>query len=88
MGDWVDIAWSFILDQAPAMGDQARYRHVMHKILWLGEEPEWTAEERKQQAEREIEEARAAIGAPVAEHKIDEMKALMQRAAELRKSGS
>ena len=88
MGDWVDIAWSFILDQAPIMSDPGRWRQAMYTALWLGKEPELTPEEAKEAAARKADDARKAIGSPVATNKLDEMKALMQRATELREDGT
>lgn len=86
MGDWVDVAWSFILDQAPVMGDPVRWRKMIYTALWLGEEPELTPEEQRERSKHEAEEARKAIGTPVGRNSLDEMKALMRRAAELRGS--
>jgi hypothetical protein len=84
MDDWIDVAWSFILEQAPLMSDPVRWRKAMHDALWLGKEPELTAEERRAAAKHEADEARKAIGTPVGAGSLEEMKALMQRASDLR----
>jgi hypothetical protein len=73
-----------MLSQAPLMSDPSRWRTMMYEAFWLGEEPTLTAEERKHQQQRQADDARRAIGAPVGKGKLAEMDALLARAALLR----
>lgn len=74
--------------QAPIMGDPGRWRTLMYEMLWLGEEPRLTPEERANMAKRRFERVQESIGTGVASAKEkDAMAALMARAQKLRGEG-
>ena len=66
------------------MGDQARWREIMYQVMWLGEEPEWTAEELKAQREAQKDSATRGLGSPVTKAQTDALAEMMKRAEELR----
>ena len=66
------------------MSDPTRWRTMMYEAFWLGQEPTLTPEERKQQQQRQADDARRSIGSPVGKGSIAEMDALLARAALLR----
>lgn len=87
--DWLDVVWGWLMGQAPIMGDPARWKTLMYQILWLGEEPSLTAEERTNLAKRRIERVQESIGRGGATAKEkDQMAALMAKAEKLREGKS
>ena len=73
-----------MLSQAPTMADPSRWKTLMYEAFWLGKEPELTPEEQKARREHTAQEARAAIGSPVARSDLAAMDELLARAAQLR----
>lgn len=80
----MDIAWSAIMERVPLMGDPARYRHIMHTLIWEGKMPELTPEERKAVKEREMKEARASMGGGATGTDREKLAALREMSEKLR----
>lgn len=83
--DWLDVVWGWLMGQAPIMGDPARWKSLMYQMLWLGEEPDLSPEEKANMAKRRIERVNESIGRGTYSAKEkDAMAALMEKAKKLR----
>jgi hypothetical protein len=39
LGDWCDVAWSALFDDAPALANPSEYRSMMYEAFWNGNMP-------------------------------------------------
>ena len=81
LGEYLDAYWALMLnDGRGGMGDFAKYRQALTDMMWLGKQPELTAEE-------QVESSKAVLGQPVPQSAMDELREMHEK-AKLRTEGA